>query len=77
MTFATGGTSPGVVRRIREDLEALFGDPRFGRFLGTLEGLRSRLPRGERAARMAEAVKGFALDAKLRFPAWVERGEDP
>jgi len=77
MTFATGGTSPGVVRRIREDLEALFGDPRFGQFLGALDGLRSRLPRGERAARMAEAVKGFALDAKLRFPAWVERGEDP
>ncbi|MDC0741213.1 precorrin-2 dehydrogenase/sirohydrochlorin ferrochelatase family protein [Polyangium mundeleinium] len=77
MTFATGGTSPGVARRIREDLEALFGDPRFGRFLGALEGLRARLPRGERAGRMAEAVKGFALDAKLRFPAWVERGEEP
>ncbi|MDI1451364.1 NAD(P)-dependent oxidoreductase [Polyangium sp. 6x1] len=77
MTFATGGTSPGAVRRIREDLEALFGDPRFARFLGALEGLRARLPRGERAARMAEAVKGFAVEAKLRFPAWVERGEDP
>ncbi|MDI1478626.1 NAD(P)-dependent oxidoreductase [Polyangium sp. y55x31] len=77
MTFATGGTSPGAVRRIREDLEALFGDPRFARFLEGLAGLRARLPRGERAARMAEAVKGFAVEAKLRFPAWVERGEEP
>ena len=77
MTFATGGTSPGAMRRIREDLEALFGDPRFARFLEALSGLRARLPRGERAARMAEAVKGFAVDARLRFPAWLERGEDP
>ncbi|MDC3960192.1 precorrin-2 dehydrogenase/sirohydrochlorin ferrochelatase family protein [Polyangium jinanense] len=77
MTFATGGTSPGAVRRIREDLEALFGDPRFARFLEGLAGLRARLPRGERAVRMAEAVKGFAVEARLRFPAWVERGEEP
>ncbi|MDI3290882.1 NAD(P)-dependent oxidoreductase [Polyangium sp. 15x6] len=77
MTFATGGTSPGAVRRIREDLEALFGDPRFARFLEGLADLRARLPRGERAVRMAEAVEGFAVEAKLRFPAWVERGEVP
>ena len=56
MTFATGGVSPGAMRRIREDLEALFGDPRFARFLDALSGLRARLPRGERAARMAEAA---------------------
>lgn len=77
ITFATGGTSPGAVRRIREDLEALFGDPRFGRFLEALSDLRAKLPRGERAARMAEAVRGFVVDARLRFPAWFERGEEP
>lgn len=77
ITFATGGTSPGAMRRIREDLEALFSDPRFGRFLGALADLRARLPRGERAARMAEAVRGFAVDATLRFPGWFERGEEP
>jgi len=77
MTFATGGSSPGVVRRIREDLEALFSDPRFSRFLGVLADLRAKLPRGERSARMADAVKGFGVDASLRFPAWLERGEDP
>jgi len=77
MTFATGGTSPGAIRRIREDLEALFGDPRFARFLETLARLRAELPRGERATRMAEAVKGFAVEARLRFPPWLERGDEP
>jgi precorrin-2 dehydrogenase/sirohydrochlorin ferrochelatase len=75
ITFATGGTSPGAMRRIREDLEALFGDPRFGRFLDALSDLRAKLPRGERAARMAEAVRGFVVDARLRFPEWFERDE--
>jgi precorrin-2 dehydrogenase/sirohydrochlorin ferrochelatase len=77
MTFGTGGKSPGVARRIREDLEALFSDARFASFLDRLSVLRAALPRGERAARMARAVRGFAVEARLRFPAWFERGEDP
>lgn len=77
MTFNTGGTSPGTARRIREDLEQLFGDPRFGRYLDTLRALRASLPRGERAARLAEAVKGFAVEARLHFPRWFEAGEAP
>jgi precorrin-2 dehydrogenase/sirohydrochlorin ferrochelatase len=77
MTFSTGGKSPGTARRVREDLEALFADPRFARFIDRLAALRATLPRGERAARMAEAVKGFAVEARLRFPTWLERGEDP
>ena len=77
MTFNTGGQSPGTARRIREDLEALFADPRFELFMTKLAALRASLPRGERAARMAEVVKGFAVEARLRFPAWLERGEEP
>jgi precorrin-2 dehydrogenase/sirohydrochlorin ferrochelatase len=77
MTFGTGGRSPGVARRIREDLEALFSDPRFGRFLDRLSARRASLPRGPRAARMAEAVRGFAIEARLRFPEWFERGDEP
>jgi precorrin-2 dehydrogenase / sirohydrochlorin ferrochelatase len=76
MTFSTGGKSPGAARRIREDLEGLFSDPRFARFLDALAGLRAALPRGQRAARMAEAVRGFAIEARLVFPAWFERGDD-
>ncbi|MEO7328791.1 MAG: NAD(P)-dependent oxidoreductase [Minicystis sp.] len=77
MTFNTGGTSPGTARRIREDLERLFGDARFARYLDLLRTLRASLPRGERAARMAEAVKGFAVEARLVFPAWFEADEAP
>ncbi len=77
MTFSTGGSSPGTARRIREDLEALFTDPRWERYLAALRRLRASLPRGERAARMAEAIRGFAVEAKLRFPDWLERGDEP
>jgi precorrin-2 dehydrogenase / sirohydrochlorin ferrochelatase len=77
MTFSTGGASPGTARRIREDLEALFADPRFARFVDRLGALRATLPRGARASRLAAAVEGFAVEARLRFPAWFERGDDP
>jgi precorrin-2 dehydrogenase / sirohydrochlorin ferrochelatase len=77
MTFATGGRSPGVARRVREDLTALFSDPRFARFVDRLATLRAALPRGGRAAPMAEAIRGFAVEARLVFPAWFERDGDP
>ncbi len=76
LSLSTGGRSPALARRIREDLEALFGDARFDRFLSALSDLRAALPRGERGARVKEAVKGFAIEARLRFPAWFERGEE-
>lgn len=77
MSFSTGGASPSTARRIREDLEALFSDPRFARYMDALRKLRSALPRGERAERMKRAAEGFAIEARLRFPAWLERGEEP
>jgi precorrin-2 dehydrogenase/sirohydrochlorin ferrochelatase len=77
MSISTAGASPALARRIREDLEALFSDLRFARFLDALATLRSALPRGERGARVKEAVKGFAIEARLHFPAWFDRGEDP
>lgn len=77
IAIGTEGVSPGAARRIREDLEALFADPRFAKLLEALAKLRAGLPRGERAARMAKAIEGFAIEARLRFPAWLDRGEDP
>jgi precorrin-2 dehydrogenase / sirohydrochlorin ferrochelatase len=77
MTVSTGGASPALARRLRQDLEAIFGDPRVARFVDALRAAREALPRGERAARMGEAVEGFALQARLRFPDWFERGDDP
>jgi precorrin-2 dehydrogenase/sirohydrochlorin ferrochelatase len=77
MTFSTEGASPGAARRVREDLEALFADPRWARFVSALAELRASLPRGQRAARMAEAVRGFAVEARLRFPAWLDPPHEP
>jgi precorrin-2 dehydrogenase/sirohydrochlorin ferrochelatase len=77
MTFGSRGKSPGLVRRIREDLEALFSDPRFERFVEELGTLRASIPRAERATRMAEAVRGFVIEARLRYPDWFERGGSP
>ena len=68
MTVGTGRRSPAVARRVREDLEALFADARLARLLDRLAALRASLPRGERAARLAAAVKGFAVEVRLRFP---------
>lgn len=75
LTVRTGGVSPGLAKRIREDLEALFAGERFGAFVDALRRLRASLPRGERAPRMKEAVRGFAVVARLRFPTWFERGD--
>ncbi|AUX28583.1 MULTISPECIES: bifunctional precorrin-2 dehydrogenase/sirohydrochlorin ferrochelatase [Sorangium] len=78
MSFSSHGVSPGTIRRIREDLSALFSDPRFARYIEALRRLRESLPRGaERAARMRKATSGFGVEARLRFPAWVERGDEP
>lgn len=77
LTISTGGASPGLARRLREDLGATLADPRLAAFIERLRGLREALPRGERAARMAEAVKGFSLAGTLRFPPWFDHGDDP
>lgn len=78
LAFSSGGASPGTIRRIREDLTALFSDPRFAHYMEALRRARARLPRGEaRVARMRAAVEGFAVEARLRFPGWFERGEEP
>jgi precorrin-2 dehydrogenase len=77
LTVSTGGASPGLARRVREDLEAALGDARVARFLASLRALRAELPRGERARRLAAAVRGFRLDVRLHFPPWFERGDPP
>lgn len=77
MSFSSGGASPGTVKRIREDLTALFADERFARFVQALRELRASIPREERFARMSAAVRGFAVEARLRFPDWFQPSADP
>lgn len=74
IAVSTGGASPALARRIREDLTALFSDPRFAPWLAALAEEREALPRGERAARGMEAVAGFAIEGRLSLPASAEEG---
>ena len=79
LTVSTHGASPGIARRLRGDFEALFGDPRFARFLGVLRARREALPRGQRAATMASLAGGFRAVASLVYPPWfaAARPADP
>lgn len=79
--LASGGRSPALLRRLREDLERALREPRLAAFVERITTLRNEAPPGEKAARGRAAVAGFALDLAFRFPAWFDRGavapEDP
>ncbi len=75
ITVSTGGASPALARRLREDLEKIFAEPRFQGWLRSLAEERAALPRGEKAARGAEAVRGFSLEGRLTLPNEHARAE--
>jgi len=72
VTVASGGVSPALVKRLRQNLEAILGDPRLAAFVRALGDLRSRTPRGERAKAMGDRVEGFRLEGRLVFPPWAD-----
>ncbi|MEZ4300848.1 MAG: NAD(P)-dependent oxidoreductase [Polyangiaceae bacterium] len=68
IAISTGGASPALARRIREDLGEMFADPRFASWLDALAQERAALPRGERARTGAEAVRGFSIEGRVKLP---------
>lgn len=74
VALSSGGRSPALLRRLREDVERALRDPRLAAFVERITLLRREAPPGERAARGRAAVVGFAADLGFRFPAWFERG---
>jgi siroheme synthase-like protein len=72
--LSSGGRSPALLRRLREDLERALADPRLAAFVDRIAALRRDAPPGERAARGRAAVAGFAAALTFRLPAWFERG---
>jgi precorrin-2 dehydrogenase/sirohydrochlorin ferrochelatase len=69
----SAGVSPGLVKRLRDDIASALADERFARFVAKLAELRASLPPpgdGKRAAMMKDAVEGFRAELRLTFPAW-------
>jgi len=77
VTLSSAGNSPGLLKRLREDLVAVLSDPRMARFVEKLGELRRSLPAGQRKAPLQKAVAGFKLSAELTFPDWFERDASP
>ncbi len=74
MTLASGGRSPALLRRLREDLERALGDARLGAFVDRITALRRNAGPGGRAAVGRAAVLGFTAELTFRFPRWFEEG---
>ena len=66
------GVSPGLTRRLREDLEEAFNDANFSKFVSVLKRKRDNLERGLRATEMSRAVAGFELRIQWKFPSWLK-----
>lgn len=77
LRLVTGGASPALLRRLREDLEAVLSDPELTRFVDRLAAMRATMPRGQRGDRMRAAVRGFAVKGQILFPRWFVEGAEP
>lgn len=74
IAVATAGAAPALSSRVRRALEAGLGE-KFARFVEALGELRARVQREEpdfarRRARLTEALDGFALEIRARYPDW-------
>jgi precorrin-2 dehydrogenase/sirohydrochlorin ferrochelatase len=68
--------SQALVKKLALDLAVALAGDEMLRFVDRLGELRAELPFEGHAERMSEAVRGFVLEASLRFPAWFQRGDD-
>jgi len=81
MTFNTGGTSPAMAKRLRQDLEKIM-DETFVRFAYALAALRERLVQEipdaeERSEKLRHALDGFSLQGHFTYPEWFLKEADP
>lgn len=81
VAIGSGGGAPGLVRRLRQDLEKAL-DGRFAAFAQRLVAFREHLrdrPAEERRHRLALALEGFRLEIRVHYPPWegAPEGEPP
>ncbi len=74
IAVATGGGAPALASRLRAAIEEQLGEA-FARFVAELAELRARVQREEpdferRRARLAQALDGFVVELRARYPGW-------
>lgn len=72
VALGSGGSAPGLLRRIRAGIDAGLDD-RFAAFAERVAALREELrdlPPEERRRRMDEALEGFEIRVQVRYPPW-------
>ncbi|MEO6990761.1 MAG: NAD(P)-dependent oxidoreductase [Candidatus Baltobacteraceae bacterium] len=79
IAISTGGVAPRVGKLLKQGLERALG-PRFARFLECHRALRRRVRSAganadERRHAMIALADGFALEVRVRYPAWFEDAE--
>jgi precorrin-2 dehydrogenase/sirohydrochlorin ferrochelatase len=67
LAISTGGASPALAKRLREELGRLFSDPALGAFVDRLAQARARLPRGQRGSLQGSAA-GLRLEGRWLVP---------
>jgi siroheme synthase-like protein len=66
--ISTGGASPALAKRLRQELERALSSPELAAFVRRIAALRRETPRGLRGPVMDEALEGFGFETRWRFP---------
>lgn len=73
--LASGGTAPGLLKRLRDGLLAGMGDD-FAEFTRYLAALRAAAPRASRRATLDAALEGLRVELEIALPeGWRARWE--
>lgn len=73
MGFASGGQSPGLLRRLRDGLAEGLAEP-VGAFSLAMAKLRAETPRGSRREVLDAALRGFEVRVTVTLPSWFRAG---
>lgn len=71
VALSSGGTTPALLRKMKQELERALATDKMRAFVEELAGMRERLPKEERK-KLREAVADFRLDVQITFPEWFE-----